>query len=212
MKKFSLDYNQQDQWEIVGGQLQSPINIETNYLVPQDNLAPKIEMSFKEEACDLTNNGQNLQLLNQGSAFLNGRKFDLVQIHFHSESEHQINGKTYPLEGHFVYRAQDGQSAVVGVLYDFGKENPNFHKVLKEFDHELPEEIDLAGLLPENKSYYHYIGSLTTPPLTENIEWYVLQETLTVATEQVEAFVALHGKNNRQLQELNERKIIAFQE
>ncbi|WP_343214715.1 carbonic anhydrase family protein [Enterococcus alishanensis] len=210
LKSFLIDYLQQEKWQPDGGEAQSPIAIVTQDTITQTDENAGLYFSFEKEVCNFNNNGQNLQLLALGEAILNGERHVLMQVHFHSEAEHTIDGQSFPLEGHFVYQNGNGELAVVAVLFAEGEENQEFQQVLAEFDSENALMISAELLLPENKSYYHYTGSLTTPPLTENVKWFVLQENLTVSTSQIEAFCALHGKNRRQLQPLNQRTVFAY--
>ncbi|MEO1773242.1 carbonic anhydrase [Enterococcus sp. 665A] len=212
--RFLIDYHEQNDWLPEAGTLQSPINIDSMQVrTVTAKEASSLKLFFNSKQRSFLNNGQNLQLLCQGKARLNGRRFSLVQMHFHAESEHTINHQHFPLEGHFLYRASNGQTAVVAVLYTLGNHNPAFEQVLHQFAQEKAEgECAVDALLPSDKSYYHYLGSLTTPPLTENVEWYVLQQTMTVSEEQVAAFEKIHGKNCRDLQSLNDRTILHFEE
>ena len=111
-------------------------------------------------------------------------KYSLAQFHYHAQSEHQLNGIHYPLEVHFVHKASDTDLAVVGVFFEEGAENELLAKYLSDFPltegtfEEHSEEIELADLLPANKSYYHYNDSLTTPICSELVTWYVLTNTI----------------------------------
>ncbi|MBO1305974.1 carbonic anhydrase family protein [Enterococcus sp. 669A] len=212
--RFFIDYQNQNDWLPLAGTLQSPINIDTSLAeTVTAREASSIKLFFDSNQRSFFNNGQNLQLLCHGKARLNGRRFSLVQLHFHAESEHTIDQQQFPLEGHFLYRAANGQTAVVAVLYTIGRHNSAFEQVLQQFANENAEgECALDTLLPMDKSYYHYLGSLTTPPLTENVEWYVLQQTMSVSAEQVAKFEKIHGKNCRNLQPLNDRSVLHFAE
>uniref|UniRef100_UPI004041BFED carbonic anhydrase family protein n=1 Tax=Enterococcus faecalis TaxID=1351 RepID=UPI004041BFED len=115
--------------------------------------------------------------------------------------------------GHFLFQSPNGQTAVLGVFYQVGKHNQDFEHVLDQYDkQQCFGEFSVDGLIPENKSYYHYIGSLTTPPLTEGIEWYVMQTIMEVSAEQILRFMAIHGRNNRTCQSLNGRKVLSYNE
>lgn len=210
--EFLIDYCHQGDWHPHGGLTQSPIDIQTAMIEPNDRLAP-VQVNFSDTTANFLNNGQNLQLLGAGQARMNNRVFDFVQVHFHADSEHRLNGEVYPLEAHFLFQSPNGQTAVIGVLYQVGTHNPEFDHVLEQYEQQACYgEFSVDGLIPENKSYYHYIGSLTTPPLTEGIEWYVMQTVMEVSAEQVQRFIAIHGRNNRACQSLNGRKVLSYTE
>ncbi|MGM0215854.1 carbonic anhydrase family protein [Enterococcus sp. AZ109] len=211
---FSIDYDKQDEWLPVAGMMQSPINIDTQTTKEATaKEASSLNLYFNSYDRSFLNNGSNLQLFCEGQARLNGRRFSLVQLHFHTESEHAIDHQHFPLEGHFLYQASNGQTAVVAVLYQIGRHSPAFEQVLQQFDEEKAEgECMLDTLVPSDKSYFHYLGSLTAPPIIENVEWYVLKQPMSVSAEQVAAFEEIHGKNRRDLQLLNGRTILEFEE
>lgn len=207
--EFLIDYCHQGDWLPQNGQRQSPIDIQTSQIKTNEELAD-VQVNFSKMTATFFNNGQNLQLLGTGQASFNHRLFDFVQVHFHSDSEHRIDGKGFPLEGHFLFQSPNGQLAVIGVFYQIGEYNPDFESVLNQYDHQQGEgDFSVGELIPKNKSYYHYIGSLTTPPLTEGVEWYVMQNKLEISLEQLDRFIAIHGKNNRDCQPLNERVVLS---
>ncbi|OON93410.1 MAG: hypothetical protein ATN31_06270 [Candidatus Epulonipiscioides saccharophilum] len=189
--------------------MQSPINIDTFAIFPSIKYE-QLELNFKNQAMKIENNGHTIELGIAGESILMNRKFALNQMHFHAPSEHTIDGLYSDLEAHFVHTGADGRLAVVGVLFNVGKENLAFETIL---DH-IPEgssgagfKINIDDLLPEDKAYYHYIGSLTTPPLTENVEWYVLEEKLEISQEQLIRFQKYYINNNRKTQPVNGRPI-----
>ncbi|GAB6479057.1 hypothetical protein bcgnr5380_61890 [Bacillus cereus] len=148
-------------------------------------------------------------------ATIRGRHFKLAQFHFHAQSEHTLDGKHFPLEGHFVFKAQDGRLAVVGVMYEQGKANAVAQEVLDDLKpgkaKPAQPEIDIEGLLPKAHGYYHYLGSLTTPPLTENVEWYVMPTPVTMSKQQIDGFLSHYRRNNRNIQPLNGRPLIRYE-
>ncbi|MFZ1181259.1 MAG: carbonic anhydrase family protein [Herbaspirillum sp.] len=147
-------------------------------------------------------------------ATIRGRRFQLQQFHFHAPSEHTLNGVRYPLEAHFVYQAKDGRLAVLGVMFREGEANPAFTEIMQRVvPHGKAEPIasfDISRLLPSDKSYYHYLGSLTTPPLSQNLEWYVLPQPLTLSAMQIADFHRYYMRNNRDLQPRNNRELLYF--
>lgn len=212
-KSDHIDYKDQKNWEFVSGKMQSPINISTEKAQKMTADDGKINLSYKKEITKAENNGHSIQVSAEGTAEINGRNFTLNQFHFHAESEHTIDGKHYPIEAHFVHTADDGRLAVIGVFFKEGKENQGFKEVLDDVNNDKTEAIThLEEMIPTNKSYYHYLGSLTTPPLTENVEWYIMKEPVEVSADQIKAFQKLYSHNNRDTQPLNDRVILEHDE
>ncbi|MNN26306.1 Carbonic anhydrase precursor [compost metagenome] len=154
----------------------------------------------------------------EGTAEINFRSYTVKQVHFHAKSEHTINGQHYPLEGHFVHKAQDGSTAVIGVMFKEGAENKSFQQILDAATADAAGEVnvtidslDLSLLFPPKLNYYHYLGSLTTPPLTENVEWYVLKDPVEISHEQLNDFYKYYDNNNRETQQLNGRQVFEFE-
>ncbi len=141
--------------------------------------------------------------------------YELLQFHFHTPSEHAREGRRYPMEVHLVHRAGDGNLAVVGVFFKRGNENPTLAKILKNVSHEINKvfrvqhvEVNAADLLPDNRQTFHYYGSLTTPPCSENVNWFVMKTPIEVSGDQVNQFEKLIGKNARPLQPMNWRSML----
>ncbi|MDR1448158.1 MAG: carbonic anhydrase family protein [Candidatus Ancillula sp.] len=212
-----LDYSNQNAWKQVYGDIQSPIDIKTTSLVHSKIYGP---ITFYElDAESIINNGHSLEIEGSGKFKLSNTQYEFKQVHFHSPSEHTVDGKHYPLEAHFVSKSLDGQTSVVAVMFTEGAENNTFEQILELSSHEvqntstpLNQHLDLKKLLPENMSYWHYIGSLTTPPLTEGVNWYILKTPITVSTSQLEKFNSFYNYNNRNIQPLSDRSVIDFEQ
>lgn len=203
-----LDYNHQEKWQFISGKSQSPININTKDVVTPVNSLGKIKLYYNNNIVEtIKNNGHSINVDTKGNAVINNRVFALKSFHLHSPSEHTLDGKYFPIEIHFVHQAEDGQIAVIGIFAKEGEENPEFQKVLDNVK-KGKSNIDLEKLFPETKEYYHYLGSLTTPPLSETVEWYVLKNPITLSKKQIEEFNKYYKGNNRKVQELNGRKIL----
>ncbi|EJR91035.1 hypothetical protein IKE_05710 [Bacillus cereus VD196] len=210
-----VNYKDQKHWEFESGDTQSPIVIETTKAQEmKENGA--IELNYNNAVLDEVDNGNSIQIDVTGTAKINGRYFDLTQFHFHAPSEHKLDSKQYPIEAHFVNKAQNGRLAVISVFFREGSENQGFQKVIdsikKGDKNTAVGEINIAAMLPTNKSYYHYLGSLTTPPLSENVEWYVMRNPVEVSKVQIETFQSYYNNNNREIQPLNERLILKHEE
>lgn len=207
-----FDYDAQEEWEQVAGKMQSPIDIPASSSVEMTDKGG-ITLDYSAKITKAENNGHSIQLTDSGTAVINGRNFELTQFHFHAESEHTVDGKHYPMEAHFVNQAQDGRLAVIGVFFEKGQDNKGFQEVLDDVKNQKDSEItDIETMFPENKSYYHYLGSLTTPPLSENVEWYVLKNPVEVSAEQIKDFQEFYDHNNREIQPLNDRVVLSHNE
>lgn len=206
-----LDYDNQELWPRTSGIMQSPIDINVSTTVPMGFVAP-ISLDYDVNATYVHDTGQGFEVGLSGKAEIANRPFNLTQFHIHAPSEHTVNGHQYDAEIHFVHEAQDGRMAVIGVLLEIGLESPTVETMLNRINSESIFKCDVSDLLPKNKSYYHYLGSLTTPPLTENVEWYVLEQVVTLSRAQLEQFHVHYHKNNRDTQPLNERKVLYFKD
>ena len=194
------------------GSNQSPINL-TGFT---ESELPAIGFNYKLSSSEILNNGHTVQVnIKEGSNInVDGIDFDLKQFHFHTPSENNINGTSYPLEAHFVHASKKGELAVVAVMFKEGVEN----KALAELWAKMPKNagdthtIDaqaLNALLPKDKDYYRFNGSLTTPPCTEGVRWLVMKKPLSISKSQIASFAtAVHGHNNRPVQATNARTIL----
>ncbi|TPN87637.1 carbonic anhydrase [Aquimarina algicola] len=202
-------------WMDCSGNSQSPINIVTNKVV-EDDYINNININYSTSKVDIYNNGHTVQFnyTSGSSADLNNIEYDLLQFHFHTESEHTINGYRYPMEAHLVHRDPNtGLLAVVGVFFEEGDAN----KILKKYFNNFPEfegthytdrsRFHIEDLLPEDLDFYTYPGSLTTPGCSEIVTWYVLKEPITASVSQIRKLKDIMHKNYRPVQELNGRVI-----
>ncbi|MFP7753741.1 carbonic anhydrase [Thermodesulfobacteriota bacterium B35] len=192
---------------------QSPINL-TGFI--EAELEP-ITFNYSGLATEILNNGHSIQAnYTAGSTItVAGKTFELKQFHFHSPSENTINGESFPMEGHFVHAAKDGSLAVIAVMYKIGDENEGMKKLWKQMPAKAGDKIAMASqvkadeLLPKNRDYYRFNGSLTTPPCTEGVVWLVMKTPMTVSKEQVEQFThVMHHPNNRPVQPVGARPVL----
>ncbi len=207
-----FEYGKQENWQQISGKMQSPIDIpRTSVEKMKEN--GTIEVDYSTKITKAENNGHSIQVTDSGTATINQRQFELSQFHFHAESEHTIDGNHYPLEAHFVNQAQDGRLAVIAVFFEEGVDNKGFQEVLDDVsDGKKTEILDIQSMFPENKSYYHYLGSHTKPPLTENVEWYILKNPVQVSKNQIKKFQEFYDHNNRNIQSQNNRVILEHDE
>lgn len=167
----------------------------------------------------VVNNGHTIQVKNStaNSLEIDGQKYDLLQMHFHAPSEHTLNGQHSAMELHLVHKNAAGTLAVVGLMLNAGAENPLVGQIWSNLPTEVNQEkmvdgvsLDLKSILPADLAYYHYEGSLTTPPCTEGVQWYVLKSPSTVSEKQASMFAELlHTTNARPTQPLNGRELVS---
>ena len=193
------------------GHAQSPINIVPGKTV---SLKPTYKLHLNEDVhtmAKVIDNGHSIKVTPKvgGTVELNGEKFRLLQFHFHGKSEHTVNGKRYDMVAHFVHQnPKTKQLAVIAVFFKEGKKNPVLDKIINNVGKEI--KIDPQSLLPKDtQHYYHYIGSLTTPPCSENVQWYLLKQPVEASKAQIEAFRKYYVDNERPVQELYDRTIEA---
>ncbi|MDP2868865.1 carbonic anhydrase [Methyloversatilis sp.] len=193
------------------GRTQSPIDIREGIKVD----LPPISFDYKTSYFTIIDNGHTVQVnVGEGSSFtVSGKRYDLVQFHFHKPAEERINGKSYEMVAHLVHRDVDNKLAVVAVLLDRGDESSIFNTLwaylpLQKNVESTPDvSIDLAKLLPEKREYFTYMGSLTTPPCSEGVTWIVLKQPHLVSAEQIGVFGHLYRNNARPVQAANSRLI-----
>src|SRR5450756_2744807 len=194
------------------GSQQSPLDIGATI----KSKRPALKINWARSADTIVNNGHTIQLnFAEGSTMTLGDvKYKLVQLHFHRPSEHLIGGKNFPMEAHFVHRAESGALAVVGVLMTTGKSNPAFHWIVSTMPAEegpavkADPRIDPHALLPARLGYYRYPGSLTTPPCSEIVEWLLLTSPIHVAEADIASFAKLYPLNARPAQKDNRRYVL----
>ena len=194
------------------GRNQSPIDI----VDPVDADLDPIGLSYRGSAIAVLNNGHTIQVdVGPGNSLdIEGQTYELLQFHLHSPSEHRVQGKSFPLEAHFVHQNERGELAVVAVLFREGARSHGLATIGASAPEKVgksgPVGIPIAGLeiVPAGRTHYRYSGSLTTPPCTEGVLWLILKATATVSNEQVATFVKLIGEVARDLQPLNGRLVV----
>lgn len=196
------------------GIIQSPVNILTS---EAQEGAAKVKLHYGEAKEHTKNLGHTVQVsLEEGTNWveLDGDRFELLQFHFHTPSEHLVDGVTYPMEMHLVHRKEgsDNQYLVIGVLFKEGAPN----QLLDAFLDDVPETADATGpsgiinlgpFLNPDDGFYSYRGSLTTPPYTETVRWYVSKKVYVASPEQVEHIYRLEGDNARRIQVFRGRRL-----
>ena len=193
------------------GKSQSPLNIKGPFEKVRFNVVP----DYKPGPLKIINNGHTIQVnVVPGSKIrIDGKAFDLLQYHFHRPSEEHINGKPSAMVIHFVHKNESGELAVLGVLLQEGNENPGIKTLWsyappKEGPEVAPDNVAFnpTNLLPREMEFFHYDGSLTTPPCTEKVKFFILKSQVNISKDQITQFP--FKMNARPIQALNDRKIL----
>ena len=202
-----------DQFAVcASGSSQSPINI-SNVIEahPSD-----IEFNYHSVPLSILNNGHTLQVnYAPGSSItIDHKEYELLQFHFHTPSEHQLAAHNFPMEGHLVHKNSHDELAVVGVFIEEGHANPFFQTLVEHLPSHAGEEKLVTGvevnsmdLLPHETTLFNYSGSLTTPPCSEGVNWNVMSTPIQASSEQLHAFSAIMGNNNRPVQQMHSRLV-----
>lgn len=200
------------------GKTQSPIDLRSGDAQPA--ALPEIAFDYQPSALKLVDNGHTVQVnYAPGSAItVAGKRYELLQFHFHKPSEERLNGKPYALVAHLVHKSAEGDLAVVGVLMEAGQRRPVLQAVFDNLPQKKGTEvavpgvaIDIGALLPENRGYYTFAGSLTTPPCSEGVTWYVMKTPVQVAAADIARFGHVYRMNARPVQPLNGRVVSVSQ-
>ena len=195
------------------GHRQSPVDIRS----PQAADLPAIEFDYKPSPLRIVDNGHTIMITYAAGSFIRvgGKRYELKQFHFHRPSEEKINGRAFDMVVHLVHADAEGNLAVVAVLLNQGSDNPLIHELWSDFPKEKDKEvaydkvqIDLTQLLPANRGYYTFPGSLTTPPCSENVTWFVLKQPVTISDAEIARFANLYRNDARPTQPLNGRVIL----
>lgn len=196
------------------GHQQSPIDIRGARL---NKALQPIEFHYMAGGLTLENNGRTvLAHVHAGSYILfNGTRYDLVEYDFHHPAEHSVKGKLADMEIHLLHRSAEGKTLVLAVRLLENMDQPN--AVLSTLWEQLPKKagdvskidtlLNPAGLLPVDRAYWHYTGSLTTPPCTEGVDWIVFAQEVTLSRDQLKTFIRLFKMNTRPVQDTHGRKI-----
>lgn len=197
------------------GRNQSPVNIDSTL---KAQIAPLLT-HYTDGPITLLNNGHTIQAVMksgaQDSITLDNVPYTLQQFHFHAPSENTVQGKHYAMEMHLVHTNAEGEIVVVAVMFDKGEANQELDDLWRnmpttaEQNTALKPNLDINKLLPTNKSYWRFSGSLTTPPCSEGVIWVVLKEPMTLSDSQLAKFTrTMHRDNNRPVQPLHGRVVV----
>ncbi len=188
-------------------------------VAPEDAVCGNVKINYETGTVALLNNGHTVQADVSDTAdtiSLDGATYRLAQFHFHTPSEHTVDGKYYPLEIHFVNKDAEGHVAVVGVLVQAGAENMLLAPIFSTLPATAtpagthagkPLQVDIAAVLPKEHEAYVYTGSLTTPPCTEGARWIVLMQPIEMSNAQIQVFKNIFRDNHRPLQKSGGREV-----
>jgi carbonic anhydrase len=170
-------------------------------------------MTFNEHVEDIVDNGHTIQVSFDDSSViqLDGAAYELEQFHFHTPSEHTLDGIHFPMETHYVYRSAAGRFLVVGVFVTTGEHNSAFDHLVSNLPdrggsrHVEKVVTSLEQMAPGGARGFRYSGSLTTPPCLEEVIWLISAHPLEMSEEQLESFASRMGHNARPVQPVNGR-------
>jgi carbonic anhydrase len=193
------------------GSRQSPIDIREGIQVQLD----PVQFDYRPSGFRVLDNGHTVQVnVAAGNSIeVMGRRYELAQFHFHRPSEERINGRQFDMVAHLVHKDIEGRLAVVAVLLDRGSAQPLVQTIWNNLPLEKGDEvpargtIDLNALLPAERSYFTYMGSLTTPPCSEGVLWMVMKQPVPISPEQIGIFARLYPMNARPIQSASGRLI-----
>lgn len=205
------------------GKFQTPIDIKTSETTKLDETHDSLKFFnyFTNVNIDVVNNGHTIKVVplfnrdhEHSYITVDGKSYELLQFHIHTHSENTINGERFDLVAHLVHKSYDGELAVIAVFFKIGEEDN--HELYKYWDnmpkeahtYQQQEHVDIHSILPDNlDEYYAFMGSLTTPPCTEGVKWFVMKEIKHISKEQVELFRKIYPHNYRPIQPTNSRVI-----
>ncbi|WP_294945464.1 carbonic anhydrase [Sulfurivirga sp.] len=200
------------------GRNQSPVDIRRKKGSVGAQDLPSLEVVYGAPQMKIVNNGHTVQVSYPvGNSYIKvgDHRYELLQFHFHTPSEHQLDGFNYPMEMHLVHRDGDGNLAVIGILFKEGAFNNELEKLIRH----LPKKpgkpvryrevrVNAVKFFPKDTRFYKYSGSLTTPPCSEGVYWMVFKTPVEAAPEQLEAMERVLGANNRPVQPRYARHIL----
>ncbi|TCB78594.1 carbonic anhydrase family protein [Acinetobacter sp. ANC 3781] len=201
------------EYQACEGVNQAPINIDQTISAK----LPALKLNYSSKADTIINNHRTVQInFAEGNTLeLDHKLFHLKQFHLHSPSENTIKGKSFAMEMHLVHATEQGELAVIAVMFDEGQENKKLKQLWKELPKKAGNAVQLkhqdlaAAFLPEKLDYYRFNGSLTTPPCSEGVRWIVLKDIQQASKQQIKAFSSLlEHPNNRPVQPTNARLVL----
>lgn len=198
------------------GKNQSPVNLKDKAALGTTGLG-ELDIYYRDVPLKVINNGHTVQVNYPLGSYIKvgGDRYELLQFHFHTPSEHQKDGFNYPMEVHLVHKDGEGNLAVLGIIFQEGAENPalnillaNLPKKVGKVEIHRRASLNPAKFLPGNTEFYKYSGSLTTPPCTEGVYWMVFKQPVDASAEQIQKMNELMGDNARPVQPNYARSVL----
>ncbi len=198
------------------GKNQSPVNLKDKGALGTTGL-PGLDIYYRDVPLKVINKGHTVQVNYPLGSYikLGTERYELLQFHFHTPSEHQKDGFNYPMEVHLVHRDGEGNFAVLGVIFQEGETNPALNILLKNLPKKVGKQeihrrasLNPARFLPGNTEFYKYSGSLTTPPCSEGVLWMVFKQPIDASAEQIQQLNDLMGNNARPIQPNYSRSLL----
>ncbi len=198
------------------GKNQSPIDLRDNAAVGTTGL-PQLDVVYQDVPLKVLNNGHTVQVNYPLGSYIKvgGHRYELLQFHFHTPSEHKKEGFNYPMEMHLVHKDGDGHLAVMAILFQEGEENETLDTLLSHLPRDVGKQhvyknasLNPASFIPGNTDFYKYSGSLTTPPCSEGVYWMVFKTPIQASAGQIQQMNDLMGDNSRPFQEMNARAVL----
>ena len=198
------------------GTMQSPVDIGGASPRPLSNL----DIQYAKSPTTVVDTGHTIEgvpdhFIKPSFLTIGNTQYRLKQFHFHAPSEHQVNGRSYPLEFHFVHADKSDQIAVIGVFVEVGAPAgrawrpflASLTRHVNEGDDRQIRMFDWPALLPDDQQTIRYSGSLTTPGCSEGVRWNLFTATITMSQAQINRFTREYDGNRRPLQPLNDRRV-----
>jgi carbonic anhydrase len=190
-----------------GGKLQSPVTFKWP-AAWEHRRDKELSINYGVTTGEIFNNGHTIEIETEGanSLILDGIVYELKQFHFHTPSEHRVGSRGYDMELHLVHTSADGSNAVIGVFLKRGRDSGALAPIFAQLPNELNVHVPLDApfnpkrFLPKSREHYHYLGSLTTPPCTEGVQWIVISQPATVSDEDMAQFAERIHFNARLVQ------------
>lgn len=198
------------------GRNQSPVDLREQMAVGAQGL-PELDIRYRDVPLKIINNGHTVQVKYPLGSYIKigGKRYELLQYHFHTPSEHKKEGFNYPMEVHLVHSDGDGNLAVIGILFQEGEANPHIDKLLGYIPKEKNklqlhenDSLNPVNFLPGNTEFYKYSGSLTTPPCSEGVYWMVFKQPVEASARQLMQMNEVMGENARPVQDINSRALL----
>lgn len=200
-----------------GGANQSTVNIDRQHLSASRVDAGSLRLHYLLSPMLALNNGHSVQVtpLSHMGLTYQGTPYRLQQFHFHTPSEHQFEGREYPMEMHLVHQADDGRLLVIGLMIETGEENTALARLFealpklegKDMRLDVLKAPNLKTLLPTHGHHLFYNGSLTTPPCSEGVQWVLYEQPIQLSARQIKRFRRLFPDNHRPARELAGRDV-----